>query len=140
MIAATWQQPQPYIDELTRGFRALALGEVPDGTSPRRARARESLTCSIPGLSVKRGQVFESDRLLFLTARIRSTAKTALSIDERTCRLRSGQPAAAVAAWPRTELQPGAETDLYVAVRLRRGRRRRPCVRWAAPMSGSSSQ
>ena len=117
MVAATWQQPQPYIDELTTGLRALALGKVPDGTSPRRARARESLTCSISGLSVKQGKVFESDRLLFLTARIRSTAKTALSIDERTCRLRSGQPAAAVATWPRTELQPGAETDLYVAVR-----------------------
>ncbi len=140
MIAATWQQPQPYIDELTRDFRALALGEVPDGTSPRRARARESLTCSIPGLNVKRGQVFESDRLLFLTARIRSTAKTALSIDERTCRLRSGQPAAAVAAWPRTELKPGAETDLYVAVRRGGADDSAGARRWTAPMSGSDSQ
>ena len=117
MIAATWRQPQRYVEELTAGLRALALGEVPDGYRARRARAAETLVCG-NGLRLRRGRAFDGGPLRFVTATVRAQSGQALDLDARRCRLRSGAPIAAVALWPSGELSPGAEADLLVAVGL----------------------
>jgi conjugal transfer pilus assembly protein TraK len=118
-IAATWRQPQRYVEALTAGFRALALGAVPDGYSERRARAAETPTCGA-GLGIRRGRAFDGGPLRFVTARVRVRGGDAVTVDARTCRLRSGEPIAALALWPSGALAPGAEAELLVAVR--RGR------------------
>ena len=117
MSAATWRQPQRYVEELTAGLRALALGEVPDGYRARRTRAAETLVCG-NGLRLRRGRAFDGGPLRFVTATVRAQSGQALSLDARRCRLRSGAPIAAVALWPSGELSPGAEADLLVAVGL----------------------
>jgi conjugal transfer pilus assembly protein TraK len=119
MIAATWRQPQRYVEELTTGFRSLALGEIPDGYSQRRARSSETLSCG-DGLRIRRGRTFDGGPLRFITAKISARSGDPISLDEQRCRLRSGDPIAAVALWPSVELKANTEADLIVAVRLDR--------------------
>jgi conjugal transfer pilus assembly protein TraK len=119
VIAATWRQPQPYIAELTSGFQSLAQGRVPDGYSERRARPSETLSCG-DALSIRRDRAFDGGPLRFVTAQVRVKRDSKPTLEERRCRLRSGEPIAAVALWPSGTLTPGAEADLLVAVRLDR--------------------
>jgi conjugal transfer pilus assembly protein TraK len=119
MIAATWRQPQRYVEELTTGFRSLALGEIPDGYSQRRARSSETLSCG-DGLRIRRGRTFDGGPLRFITAKISARSGDPISLDEQRCRLRSGDPIAAVALWPSVELKANTEADLIVAVPLDR--------------------
>ncbi|MCF7990937.1 MAG: type-F conjugative transfer system secretin TraK [Thiohalocapsa sp.] len=115
-IAATWRQPQRYIEELTAGFRAIALGEAPDGYTERRARASDTVTCG-EGLGIRRARAFDGGPLRFVTARVRAKTAGTPALDESNCRLRSGAPIAAIALWPSGPLTLGAEADLIVAIR-----------------------
>jgi conjugal transfer pilus assembly protein TraK len=117
IIAATWRQPQRYVEELTAGFRSLALGEAPDGYSERRTRSSETLSCG-DGLRIRRGRAFDGGPLRFITAKITARSSDPISLNEQSCRLRSGDAIAAVALWPSRDLPPGAAADLIVAVRL----------------------
>ena len=119
MIAATWRQPQRYVEELTAGFRSLALGEVPDGYSERRARNSETVSCG-EGLSIRRARAFDGGPLRFITAKVSARSGKTISLNAQRCRLRSGDPIAAVALWPSIELKANTEADLIVAVRLDR--------------------
>ena len=117
MIAATWRQPQRYVEALTAGFRSLALGESPDGYRERRARASETLACG-EGLSIRRGRAYDGGPLRFIRAPVRVRGQDTLTLDAQRCRLRSGEPVAAVALWQSGALAAGAKADLLVAVRL----------------------
>jgi conjugal transfer pilus assembly protein TraK len=119
IIAATWRQPQRYVEELTAGFRSLALGEAPDGYSERRARSSETLSCG-EGLSIRRARAFDGGPLRFITAKVSPRSGKTISLNAQRCRLRSGDAIAAVALWPSVELQANTEADLIVAVRLDR--------------------
>jgi len=119
MIAATWRQPQRYVEELTTGFRSLALGEAPDGYRERRARSSETLACG-DGLRIRRGRAFDGGPLRFITAKVSPRSGMTISLNAQRCRLRSDASIAAVALWPSVELKANTEVDLIVAVRLDR--------------------
>jgi conjugal transfer pilus assembly protein TraK len=112
---ATWRQPQHYIDELTQGFRALALGEVPDGFRQRRVGFGPSIRCG-GHLHLSQQKTFDGDSLRFLTARVRARGGQPVVLDESQCQAGDKASLAAAALWPSGPLQPGAEATLLVAI------------------------
>ncbi|MFE8032869.1 TraK domain-containing protein [Thiohalocapsa marina] len=108
---------KPYVEELTDALRALALGEVPPGYATRRPRSTDAMHCTLPALKAKTEQVLDGGALTLVRVSLRNTGNAPIPIDEGSCRLRADRPIAAVAAWPATNLLPGRETGLLLAVR-----------------------
>ena len=122
---------QPYVEHLATAFRALARNRVPAGYRLRKAGRKERVACRQPGLSVTTAQVLEGRGLRILAARARNKGKHPIVLDEHRCGADAGTVVAAVAAWPRSRLAPGEETELYLALRPRepaRGRDDRPSL------------
>ena len=122
---------QPYIEQLATAFRALAQNRVPDGYRLRKAGRKERVACRRPGLSVTTAQVLEGRGLRILAVRARNKGKHPIMLEEHRCSADTGSVVAAVAAWPRSRLAPGEETELYVALRPKetgRGRNQRPSL------------
>jgi conjugal transfer pilus assembly protein TraK len=110
---------QPYVEHLATAFRALARNRVPPGFRLRKAGRKERVACRQPGLSVTTAQVLEGRGLRMLTARARNRGKHPIVLDEHRCGADAGTGVAAVAAWPKSRLAPGEETELYIALRPR---------------------
>ena len=110
---------QPYVEHLAAALRALAQNRVPAGYAPRKAGRGEHAACRQPGLSVSIAQVLEGPGLRLLAARARNQGKEPVDLEEGRCTADAGSVVAAVAAWPRSRLAPGEETELYVALRPR---------------------
>jgi conjugal transfer pilus assembly protein TraK len=108
---------QPYVEHIAAAFRTLAQNRVPAGYELRKARRGERIACRQPGLSAANAQVFEGRGLRILAAKARNRGKQPIVLEEHRCSGDSGAVVAAVAAWPRSRLAPGEETELYVAVR-----------------------
>jgi hypothetical protein len=111
-------------------FRDIARNQIPPGYGLQKAGAREGIRCAQGALKLSRGQVLDGTQLRIYTAVARNAGTSALVLDERGCSA-PGAAVAAVAAWPRTRLAPGEETELYVAMRPRdaeRERRDRPSL------------
>jgi conjugal transfer pilus assembly protein TraK len=108
---------QPYVEQIASAFRALAQNRVPPGYGLRKVGRGERLECRQPNLSVTTAQVFEGQGLRILAAKARNRGKESIVLEEYRCSAGSGTVVAAVAAWPRSRLAPGEETELYVAVR-----------------------
>jgi len=108
---------QPYVEHIASAFRALAQNRVPTGYELRKARRGERLDCRQPDLSVTAAQVVEGQGLHILAAKARNRGKQPIVLEEYRCGANSGAVVAAVAAWPRSRLASGEETELYVAVR-----------------------
>jgi conjugal transfer pilus assembly protein TraK len=108
---------QPYVEHIASAFRALAQNLMPPGYELRKAHRGERLACRQPGLSVTTAQVFEGRGLRILAAKARNRGKQTIVLEEHRCGADRGAVVAAVAAWPRSRLAPGEETELYVAVR-----------------------
>jgi hypothetical protein len=114
------RQPSGYGIEAT--LRAQLKVDEDDLSDAGDARITMGLT-----LAPRRGP------LRFVTARVRVNRDSKPTLDERHCRLGSGEPIAAIARWPSGTPTPGAEADLLAAVRLdgddaqpQPGRSRRP--------------
>jgi conjugal transfer pilus assembly protein TraK len=107
---------QPYVEQIAAVFRALARDQVPAGYEARKARRGERLNCRQPGLSVTTAQVFEGQGLRILVAKVRHGGEQPIVLEEHRCHGEPGTLVAAVAAWPRTRLAPGEETEIFVAV------------------------
>ncbi|MBK5969499.1 MULTISPECIES: TraK domain-containing protein [Thiorhodovibrio] len=112
---ATWRQPQHYIDELTQGFRALALGEVPDGYRKARSGFGVAIRCG-GGFQLNQVKAFDGDSLRFLTSRVRAKGDQPVVLDESQCQASGKGTIAAAALWPSGPLHPGAEATLMVAI------------------------
>jgi len=108
---------QPYVEQIASAFRTLAQNRLPPGYELRKARRGERLDCHQPGLSVSTAQVFEGRGLRILAAKARNRGKQPIVLEEHRCSAGAETIVAAVAAWPRSRLAPGEETELYVAVR-----------------------
>ena len=122
---------QPYVEHIATAFRTLAQNRVPAGFRLRKAGRKERVACRQPGLSVTTAQALEGRGLRILTARARNKGKHPIVLDEHRCGADAGTVVAAVAAWPRSRLAPGEETELYLALRPRepaRGRDDRPSL------------
>jgi conjugal transfer pilus assembly protein TraK len=115
--AIVTRDDQPYVEQIAAAFRALAQNRVPAGYRLRKAGRGERAACRQPGLSVATAQVLEGRGLRILAARARNQGKHPIVLDEGRCSADAGSIVAAVAAWPRSRLAPGEETELYVAVR-----------------------
>ena len=116
---------QPYVEHLATAFRALAQNRVPAGYRLRKAGRKERVACRQPGLSVTTAQVLEGRGLRILAARARNKGKHPIVLEEHRCSADAGSVVAAVAAWPRSRLAPGEETELYLALRPRESARER---------------
>ncbi|WPL23238.1 TraK domain-containing protein [Thiorhodovibrio frisius] len=114
-LIATWRQPQHYINELTQGFRTLALGEVPSGYRKRGGRSGEAIHCG-RDVRVSRVTAYDGQPLRFLTAKVGAKGDTPVVLDERQCRLHKQDALAAVALWPSAPVNPGAEATLIIAI------------------------
>jgi conjugal transfer pilus assembly protein TraK len=90
---------------------------VPAGYELRKVGRGERLACRQPDLQVTTAQVFEGRGLRILAAKARNRGKQTIVLEEHRCGADRGAVVAAVAAWPRSRLVPGEETELYVAVR-----------------------
>jgi len=122
---------QPYVEHLATAFRALAQNRVPPGYRLRKAGRKERVACRQPGLSVTTAQVLEGRGLRILAARARNRGKHPIVLDEHRCVADAGTVVAAVAAWPKSRLAPGEQTEVYLALRPResaRGRDDRPSL------------
>jgi conjugal transfer pilus assembly protein TraK len=108
---------QPYVEHIVSVFRALAQNRVLPGYELRKVGRGERLNCRQPRLSVTTAQVLEGGGLRILAAKARNRGKQPIVLEEHRCSAGSGTLVAAVAAWPRSRLAPGEETELYVAVR-----------------------
>ena len=116
---AVTRDDQPYVEHLAAALRALAQNRVPAGYAPRKAGRGEHAACRQPGLSVSATQVLEGSGLRLLTARARNQGKEPIELEEGRCTGDAGSVVAAVAAWPRSRLAPGEETELFIALRPR---------------------
>jgi conjugal transfer pilus assembly protein TraK len=117
--SAVVRDDQPYVEHIAAALRALAQNRVPAGFALRKAGRGEHAACRQPGLSVSTTQVLEGPGLRLLTARARNQGKEPIELEEGRCTGDAGSVVAAVAAWPRSRLAPGEETELYVALRPR---------------------
>jgi len=117
--SAVVREDQPYVEHIAAALRALAQNRLPAGYRPRKAGRGEHAACRQPGLSVSATQVLEGSGLRLLTARARNQGKEPVELEEGRCAGDPGSVVAAVAAWPRSRLAPGEETELYIALRPR---------------------
>lgn len=106
---------EPYIQVITRLFRDIALGKIPQGFAfstlpPDHA---PQLRCRIPGVRVEAKQWLEGHSIDAVVARAVNASLDPVDIVESDCRSDS---VLAVAAWPRVHLEPGQATEIYVAL------------------------
>jgi conjugal transfer pilus assembly protein TraK len=109
---------------------------LPAGYRLRKAGRGERAACRQPEPSVTTAQVLEGGGLRILAARARNQGKQPVDLEEGRCTGDSDSVVAAVAAWPRSRLAPGEETELYVALRPRESgseRGERPSLLVTAP-------
>ena len=116
---AVARDDQPYVEHIAAALRALAQNRVPAGYALRKAGRGEHAACRQPGLSVSTAQVLEGPGLRLLAARARNQGKQPVELEEGRCTADAGSVVAAVAAWPRSRLAPGEETELFIALRPR---------------------
>jgi len=117
--AVVTRNDQPYVEQLATAFRALAQNRVPPGFVLRKAGRQERVACRQTGLSVTTAQVLEGRGLRIVAARARNQGKQPMTLEETRCSAAADSDVAAVAAWPRSRLAPGEETELYLALRPR---------------------
>lgn len=110
------REPPDYIADLKQTFRALALGQTPQGFELRTPAPGETVRCAQPDLRVTAGQALDGRDLVVLVAVARNGGASALELDERAC-AEAGREVVAIAAWPKVRLAPGEASELYVAYR-----------------------
>jgi conjugal transfer pilus assembly protein TraK len=105
----------PYVADLKRWLRTLALGGVPQGFTLGELPPGQAAVCAMPGLAFRPGQWLagvHANLLVFVAA---NTADGPVDFNESACAARGVM---AVAAWPRFRVHPGEKTEVYVAVRV----------------------
>lgn len=114
--AAAWEASQPYVETLRTAFRTVAIGQVPQGYTLRRVKAKDPLpVCRHPGLAFDfaNGQILEGSRLSFYVGVVRNIADSPVEFREQRC---GGWRIAAVTSWPLKVLKPGQAAEIYIAV------------------------
>lgn len=109
------QQSQDYISEIKGLFRALALGQSPQGFNLRSPEPPESLQCQQKGLQFKTGQVLEGRDLILMVGVARNSGSKPIELDERACA--TSPETLAVAAWPTPRIEGGHVSEVFLAIR-----------------------
>lgn len=116
--AEKWEQGQPYVESIKNLFRAIALGELPQGYQiSRTPRNLEKPICAMPGLrfDFNNGQYIAGKNLAVFVGVATNLSGQALEIKESVC---GNWNTAAVSAYPRNVLNSGEKTEIYVAIRV----------------------
>lgn len=108
-------QSQDYITEIKGLFRALALGQSPQGFNLRSPGSGETLRCQQKGLQFKTGQVLEGRDLILMVGVARNPGSKPIELDERACA--SATETLAVAAWPTPRIEGGHASEIFLAIR-----------------------
>jgi conjugal transfer pilus assembly protein TraK len=101
----------PYVSGLVEVLRASARGAMLPGWS---VENTASVTCRSP-LRVRKTRLLVGPTAAVVTAGVRNSGSTRVHFDEASCSTSEGV-VAAVAAWPRRELAPKEETEVYLVV------------------------
>lgn len=115
--AKKWEQSQPYIKTITRIFRKMALGEIPNGYSMNRVTSHISVpSCAMEGIDVSfaGGQMMMGHHLTVFVGIATNQSDTPVEFQEQSC---GNWDVAAVTSWPHKMLAPGQSTEVYVAVK-----------------------
>jgi conjugal transfer pilus assembly protein TraK len=119
--AVQWETSQPFVETIKSVFRSLAQGEVPPGYGLSDALAPSIALprCAIPGVLLRPMQVLEGGTMTVVVARAVNDTIDPIEVNEAGC---AAEGVLAVAAWPASFLEPGEETELYIALRTDRER------------------
>ena len=120
--AKAWERSQPYVDMIRQSFRTIALGEVPQGYSLRRANGKDQLPfCQQTGLKFNfaNGQVLEGHDMTVFVGTMKNIGKEPVEFNEMRCGYWN---VAAVTSYPLKVLRPKQATEVYVAVKREKQR------------------
>ena len=114
--ARTWETEDPYVETIKNLFKELAMGKVPEGygLQPIDGRYRYLPNCNIAGAQVLPLQLIEGASVTAIVARVTNRSYQQIEVNEGACqstRMIGG------AAWPKTSLNPGESTELYLAIK-----------------------
>lgn len=114
--AGTFESAQPYVDTIKALFKELANGHIPQGYGLTAVKGSTPWMplCRMPGVSIQAKQVLEGAGVVAVVARAVNAGIDTTELNEAAC---AAPGVLAVAAWPSARLEPGQETELYVAVR-----------------------
>lgn len=135
-VAEKWEIGQPYVSTISEIMNTLANGQVPTGYGLERlTHPMHPLMphCRFGGAITTPSQALTGSNFVVLVARVNNPTAHTITLDESQC-MQDG--VRGVAAWPRLELYPGQETELYVVVERPAERiagRERPPVIGARP-------
>lgn len=115
--AKQFEQAQPYMETIKVIMRSLALGEVPQGYSMGKVHNGYAIpSCHLNGFEFdfSRAQIIKGHDYSAIVAIVRNVSGRTLQFDEMAC---THPLLAATAVWPKNVLEPGEQTELYVATR-----------------------
>lgn len=110
--AKRWEQSSSYEEKLLELVEIVARGEVPEGYSL--SPAQDTVTCTLPGVTFFAGQRLTGSRFSVFVLRATNAGNSTIELLSHAGCNATG--VALVAPWPRAYLEPGASTELYVAV------------------------
>lgn len=115
--AMQWERSQPYVEMIRSSFRQVALGNVPQGFSMRKTKRNDDTpVCKQSGLvfDFKNGQVLEGHDMTIYVGTVENKANVPVEFIEMRC---GSWDVAAVSSYPLKVLEPGEETEVYVAIK-----------------------
>lgn len=108
---------RPTRNDIRRVFERLIGGALPSGFTAASASFRHDTLCSFdPGLSINpsASQWFTRQDWGVAVVAVRNDSSMPMRIDESRC---GGRRVIGVSAWPRAWLQPGEESEVFIAMR-----------------------
>lgn len=114
--AQTFEASQAHTETLREVMKSLATGEVPPGYGISMIQPGQfsGVDCLIDGVQILPAQLVSGATLQVVVSRVQNTSPWPVEINESLC---ASDYTLGVAAWPRTVLQPGEATELFVAMR-----------------------
>lgn len=112
--AEKWETRNSYIDTITQAFRALALQDIPQGYTMRQPAPTDYLSCHAgKSVSFELGQVVEGHNMEIQVAVATNNGMEPVEIIGNQC---AGYRVLAAAEWPRSILEPGQKTEVFIAL------------------------
>jgi conjugal transfer pilus assembly protein TraK len=112
--AEKWETRTPYVDTITEAFRALALQDLPQGYTMRSPQPSDYVTCYAgKNVSFELGQVVDGHNMEIQVAVATNHGSRPIEIIGHQC---AGERVLAAAEWPRSVLEPGQKTEVFIAV------------------------
>jgi|AntRauTorcE11898_2_1112593.scaffolds.fasta_scaffold07698_2 conjugal transfer pilus assembly protein TraK len=112
--AEQWETRTSYVDTITQAFRALALQNLPQGYTMRTPSQEDYVSCYAgKHVSFEIGQVVEGHNMEIQVAVATNNGPQPIEIIGHQC---AGGRVLAAAEWPRSILEPGQKTEIFIAV------------------------